>query len=182
MASTNSTNEQLSGPVPGGWYGSDLAKNPDAWRVPLPAEVNDDLLRAADALAPGELGVLGADPTQPRPAVSAPRGRRTRNVRGGTDSVGFTSMYQMADNDSAWVTRYLWTGAVPYLGPPAISLVGSADDIVDAIFEYRDIGITEFPSTGFPDLEQMRFATAEVLPRVRERERTAASTSAGRLS
>lgn len=60
----------IPGPVPGGWYGSDLATNPAAWRVPLTAEVNDDLLRAADALAPGELGVLGADPTQPRPAVS----------------------------------------------------------------------------------------------------------------
>ncbi|HEY1570270.1 MAG TPA: LLM class flavin-dependent oxidoreductase [Pseudonocardiaceae bacterium] len=102
-----------------------------------------------------------------------------RNVRGGTDSVGFTSMYQMADNDSAWVTRYLWTGAVPYLGAPAISLVGSADDIVRAIFEYRDVGVTEFLFTGFPDLEQMRFFAAEVLPRVRERERQSAASPAG---
>ena len=102
-----------------------------------------------------------------------------RNVRGGTDSVGFRSMYQMADNDSAWVTRYLWTGAVPYLGAPAISLVGSADDMVEAIFEYRDAGVTEFLFTGFPDLEQMRFFAAEVLPRVRERERESASSPTG---
>ncbi|HEY1570268.1 MAG TPA: TauD/TfdA family dioxygenase [Pseudonocardiaceae bacterium] len=59
------------GPVPGGWYGSDLATHPELWRVPLSAEVNDDLLRAADALAPGEWGILGADPSQPRPTVSA---------------------------------------------------------------------------------------------------------------
>lgn len=42
--------------------------------MPLPAEVSDDLLSAADALAPGELGVLGvlgADPLQQRPMVSA---------------------------------------------------------------------------------------------------------------
>jgi alkanesulfonate monooxygenase len=99
-----------------------------------------------------------------------------KNVRGGTDSVGFTSMYEMADNDSAWMTRYLWTGAVPFLGPPAISLVGSADDMVEAIFEYRAVGVTEFLFTGFPDLEQMRFFAAEVLPKVREREHAVASS------
>jgi TfdA family taurine catabolism dioxygenase TauD len=71
MAPTISSQEQLPGPVAGGWYGSDLAKNPDAWRVELPTEVGDDLLRAAEALAPGELGILGADPRQPRPKVSA---------------------------------------------------------------------------------------------------------------
>lgn len=92
-------------------------------------------------------------------------------VRQGTDSVGFTSVYDMADGDSSWVTRYLWSGAVPYLGPPSVSLVGSADDLADAIFEYRDVGVTEFLFTGFPDLEQMRFFAAEVLPRVRLRER-----------
>jgi alkanesulfonate monooxygenase len=102
-----------------------------------------------------------------------------RDVRGGTDSVGFTSMYRLADDDSAWVTPHLWTGAVPYLGPPAISLVGSADDIVAAIFSYRDIGISEFLFTGFPDLAQMRFFASEVLPRVRERERRSAATASG---
>jgi alkanesulfonate monooxygenase len=100
-----------------------------------------------------------------------------KNVRGGTDSVGFASMYEMADSGSAWVTRHLWTGAVPYLGPPAISLVGSADDIVEAIFEYRNVGVSEFLFTGFPDLDQMRFFAAEVLPKVRKRERTSSPSS-----
>ncbi|HEX5119999.1 MAG TPA: LLM class flavin-dependent oxidoreductase [Pseudonocardiaceae bacterium] len=100
-----------------------------------------------------------------------------RNARGGTDSVGFRSMYDTAENGSAWVTPYLWTGAVPYLGPPAISLVGSATDLVEAIFEYRDVGVTEFLFTGFPDLAQMRFFAAEILPRVRERERASMPTA-----
>lgn len=64
-------------------------------------------------------------------------------------------------------------------GTPAISLVGSADDMVDAILSYRDVGITEFLFTGFPDLEQMRFFAAKVLPRVRERERASVSTPTG---
>jgi TfdA family taurine catabolism dioxygenase TauD len=71
MTHASDTNEHVASPVPGGWYGSNLAKNPEAWRVPLPAEVSDDLLRAAEALVPGDLGILGADPLQHRPKVSA---------------------------------------------------------------------------------------------------------------
>ena len=67
MGSMPSTRE----PVPGGWYGPDLTEHPEAWRIPLPAEVNDDLLLAADTFAPAGLGILGADPLQPRPKVSA---------------------------------------------------------------------------------------------------------------
>jgi alkanesulfonate monooxygenase len=93
-----------------------------------------------------------------------------KQTRARLDSVGFTSMYELAEKDAGWVTPYLWAGAVPYLGAPAISLVGSADDMVNAISEYRDIGISEFLFTGFPDLEQMRFFGAEILPAVRELE------------
>lgn len=78
MTSTAGTIEHVSGPVPGGWYGSDLAKHPEAWRMSLPAEVGDDLLRVADDLGPGDLGIPGADPLQPRPTVSA----RTRSLAG----------------------------------------------------------------------------------------------------
>lgn len=71
MAPASSASEQVARPVPGGWYGSDLMKTPEAWRIPLPAEVSDDLLRAAESLVPGKLGILGADPLQHRPNVSA---------------------------------------------------------------------------------------------------------------
>jgi alkanesulfonate monooxygenase len=60
---------------------------------------------------------------------------------------------------------------VPYLGPPGICLVGSPEDIVKALDEYRAIGVTQFLFMGHPDLDQMRFFGAEILPRVRERER-----------
>ncbi len=91
------------------------------------------------------------------------------DVRGRTDSVGFSSVYAMAD-EKAWLTPCLWAGAVPYLGPPAIALVGSASEIVDAILEYRDVGVTQFLFAGFPDFEQLRFFGSEILPRLRERE------------
>jgi alkanesulfonate monooxygenase len=108
-------------------------------------------------------------------------GEQAREVqierRARLDSVGFKSMYELADKDTSWVTPYLWTGAVPYLGATAISLVGSTDDMVKAIGEYRDAGVTEFLFNGFPDLEQMRFFGAEILPRIREEEASRAAAA-----
>jgi alkanesulfonate monooxygenase len=90
-------------------------------------------------------------------------------LRSRSDSVGYTTTYDLA-RAADWPTPYLWTGAVPYLGPPGIALVGSPDDIVDALTEYQSIGVTRFLFIGHPDFEQMTFFGNEVLPRVRERE------------
>jgi alkanesulfonate monooxygenase len=59
---------------------------------------------------------------------------------------------------------------VPYLGPPSIALVGSPEEIVNALAEYQKVGVTRFLFMGHPDLEQMTFFGKEVLPMVRERE------------
>jgi len=91
-------------------------------------------------------------------------------LRRRSDSVGYTTTYDLAARDSDWPAPYLWTGAVPYLGPPSIALVGSPDEIVDALAEYQAIGVTQFLFMGHPDFEQMTFFGEEVLPRVRARE------------
>jgi alkanesulfonate monooxygenase len=93
-----------------------------------------------------------------------------------SDSVAFTGVLQRAERaDAVWLTSYLWTGAVPYLGAPAIALVGSYDEVASAIHEYRQAGVTQFLFMGWPDLEEMtRFGT-EVLPLVRQRELVAAA-------
>lgn len=87
-----------------------------------------------------------------------------------TESVGFNLIYQMAEDRGSWLEPYLWTGLVPYMGPMAISLVGGPDEIVDAIFEYRKIGITQFLFQARPDLPTMEFFGANILPKIRERE------------
>jgi len=105
-------------------------------------------------------------------AAAGEKARATHGaLRGRSDSVGYTTTYDLAARDSSWPTPYLWTGAVPYLGPPGIALVGSPGDIVDALTEYQAIGVNQFLFMGHPDLEQMTFFGEEVLPRVRERER-----------
>ena len=90
------------------------------------------------------------------------------------DSVAFTAMYRMARNEAAWPAPYLWTGAVPYFGAPSIALVGSFDEIADALLAYKSAGISQFLFLGWPDLEEMTLFHDEVLPRVRALEEVAA--------
>jgi alkanesulfonate monooxygenase len=97
-----------------------------------------------------------------------------------TDSVAFKSTLALAEaNESAWLTPYLWTGAIPYLGAPAIALVGSAAEIANAILEYRSIGISQFLFMGWPDLEEMTFFGQEILPLIRRMEVRGSSPARG---
>jgi alkanesulfonate monooxygenase len=88
-----------------------------------------------------------------------------------TDSVGFSSTYRLAEGEGGeWRSRCLWTGAVPYLGPPSIALVGTPEEVTEALLEYRSIGVSQFLFLGWPDDEEMARFGREVLPRVRAAE------------
>jgi alkanesulfonate monooxygenase len=99
-------------------------------------------------------------------------------LRDRSDSVGYAKTYDLAAREADWPTPYLWTGAVPYLGPPGIALVGSPDEIVAALADYQAIGVSRFLFMGHPDYEQMTFFGNEVLPRIRARE---SAESSGRV-
>ncbi|HEV2783892.1 MAG TPA: LLM class flavin-dependent oxidoreductase [Actinophytocola sp.] len=86
------------------------------------------------------------------------------------DSVGFSTMFDLAENGSPWLTPFLWTGLVPYLGPVSMSLIGSAAEIVEAIFEYRRIGVTHFLFQARPDFPTLEFFGTNILPAVNRRE------------
>lgn len=116
---------------------------------------NEEALAAASAM----LESLG---TRPRQAHRAFRER--------SDSVAFTSMLGLAEeSESPWLTPTLWTGAVPYLGAPAVALIGSPDEVASAILDYVDVGVTQFLFMGWPDAEEMERFARDVAPRVRER-------------
>jgi len=92
------------------------------------------------------------------------------NFRSRTDSVAWRSAYQLACEESHWLTPTLWSGAVPYLGAPAMALVGSAEDVADAILAYKQLGISQFLFMGWPDAEEMTIFARDVLPIVRRKE------------
>jgi alkanesulfonate monooxygenase len=96
-----------------------------------------------------------------------------------SDSVAFTSTgRRAAEAESAWLTPTLWSGAVPYLGAPAIAFVGSAEEVAETILEYQRIGVSQFLFMGWPDDQAMTYFGREVLPRVREREDAAVCPAA----
>jgi alkanesulfonate monooxygenase len=117
---------------------------------------HDEAVKAASSM----IADLGEKPRQTHKEFS----RRS-------DSVAFTSVLQMAETrNSEWLTPYLWTGAVPYLGAPSIALVGSAEEVASAILHYKRIGISQFLFMGWPDLEEMTIFSSSVLPLVRKKE------------
>jgi alkanesulfonate monooxygenase len=84
-----------------------------------------------------------------------------------SDSVAFTSTLALAEESSSdWLTAWLWTGAVPYLGAPAIALVGSYDEVTEGILEFTKSGVTQFLFLGWPDVPEMTAFSEEVRPRV----------------
>ena len=97
-----------------------------------------------------------------------------RRFIAGSDSVSMNRAYDAAESE--WLTPYLWTGAVRVFGSSSLVLVGSPDEIADALFEYRDAGVTQFIFSGWPKLDEMCIFGRDVLPILRRRE--AAETGA----
>ena len=60
----------------------------------------------------------------------------------------------------------------PYLVVPAIAMVGSYQEITEAILDYRRMGVTQFLFVGWPDLEEIERFGTQILPRIRARERS----------
>jgi alkanesulfonate monooxygenase len=88
------------------------------------------------------------------------------------DGQGFKEILENAfTNSSKWITPYLWNGAVPYLGAPAIAFVGSYENIAKALLNYKEIGITQFLFMGWPDEEEVVHFGQGVLPLVRKMEK-----------
>jgi alkanesulfonate monooxygenase len=86
-----------------------------------------------------------------------------------SDSIGIKTNFNLAESsESQWLTPYLWTGAIPYMGAPAIALVGSYEEIAEAIMGYKQVGISQFLFMGWPDLDEMLLFSREVLPLIRE--------------
>ncbi len=109
-------------------------------------------------------------------ALIAPFGEDARRVQEGfaqrADAKGFQQTYHRAMSArSPWLASCLWTGAVPYLGAPAIALVGSYVEVAQALLAYKKLGIAQFLFMGWPDLDELRLFGEQVLPLYRELER-----------
>ena len=50
------------------------------------------------------------------------------------------------------------------MGAPSIALVGSYENIAQAIMDYKSIGITQYLFLGWPDIEEMAHFSDGVAP------------------
>jgi alkanesulfonate monooxygenase len=105
-----------------------------------------------------------------RDAAERSKNARQHFRRDKVESEGFLRAYELSERDSLWATSYLWSGLVPYMGPPTVAMVGGPDEIVDAIFSYRAVGVSQFLFQGRPDLDTLIFFGEQILPRIRRRE------------
>jgi alkanesulfonate monooxygenase len=85
-----------------------------------------------------------------------------------SDSVSMNGAYAAAEDE--WLTPWLWTGAVRVFGSSSLVILGSPDDVAEALFAYRNAGVTQFIFSGWPKTEEMRRFGRDVLPLVRQRE------------
>ena len=85
-----------------------------------------------------------------------------------SDSVSICETYALAEKE--WLSPWLWTGAVRTHGAPAVALVGSYQEVAQALIDYARVGVTQFILSGWPKLDEMILFGREVLPRIRKLE------------
>jgi alkanesulfonate monooxygenase len=103
--------------------------------------------------------VAGLDP-------SLREGQKERDFVLRSDSVSIRETYALAETE--WLNPWLWTGAVRTHGAPAVALVGSFEEVAQALIDYARVGVTQFILSGWPKLDEMILFGKEVLPRVRK--------------
>ncbi|MCI0590933.1 MAG: LLM class flavin-dependent oxidoreductase [Gammaproteobacteria bacterium] len=84
-----------------------------------------------------------------------------------------SQMYREATtvaSDAYWLNDSLWAGLVPYYGPVWTTLLGSPQELAEAFLAYKQIGVSEFIISGWPEVDEMVVFGQEVLPLVREAE------------
>ena len=89
--------------------------------------------------------------------------KQERRILSSSDSQTLKQALAAAD-EVGWLNRNLWAGLVPFYGSSSITLVGSPQELADALLAYESIGITQFIISGWPKLEEMMIFGREVIP------------------
>lgn len=69
-----------------------------------------------------------------------------------------------------WLNRSLWAGLVPHYGPVWTILLGSPKELAEAFLAYKQIGVSEFIMSGWPEIDEVNIFGREVLPLIRREE------------
>ena len=72
--------------------------------------------------------------------------------------------------DAFWLNRSLWAGLVPHYGPVWTTLLGSPQELAESFLAYKQIGVSEFIISGWPEVDEVDIFGREVLPLIRRAE------------
>jgi alkanesulfonate monooxygenase len=78
-------------------------------------------------------------------------------------------------SDAGWLNDTIWAGLVPFYGPVWTSLVGTPSALAQAFLTYKEIGVTQFIISGCPEIDEIAWFSREILPLVRNAERSGCS-------
>jgi alkanesulfonate monooxygenase len=79
--------------------------------------------------------------------------------------------------DAYWLSPFLWAGLVPHYGPVWTTLLGSPQELAEAFLAYKQIGVSEFIISGWPEVDEVEIFGREVLPLIREAERASSAAA-----
>jgi alkanesulfonate monooxygenase len=84
-----------------------------------------------------------------------------------------SQMYQegaAVRSDAHWLSRSLWAGLVPHYGPVWTALLGSPEELAEIFLAYKQIGVSEFIISGWPEVDEVEIFGRDVLPLIRRAE------------
>jgi len=73
-------------------------------------------------------------------------------------------------SNAYWLNRSLWAGLVPHYGPVWTIMLGSPKELAEAFLAYKQIGVSEFIISGWPEVDEVDIFGQKILPLVREAE------------
>jgi alkanesulfonate monooxygenase len=76
-----------------------------------------------------------------------------------------------------WLNESLWAGLAPHYGPVWTTLLGSPEELAAEFLKYKEIGVSEFIMSGWPEVDEVLRFGKEVLPLVRRAERLQVKTA-----
>jgi hypothetical protein len=68
----------------------------------------------------------------------------------------FAEIRQSPTKDSDWINPSLWRGLARCHGPVWTTLLGTPSEIAAAFLEYKQIGVSQFILSGWPELSEVR--------------------------
>lgn len=105
-----------------------------------------------------------------RVAYSLRPGNQDENTTGLKDDSQMYREGASVKSDAHWLSPSLWAGLVPHYGPVWTTLLGSPQEVAGAFLAYKEIGVSEFIISGWPEVDEVEIFGRQVLPLVREAE------------